>query len=101
MKKVPVRSCLICRERSDKRRLFRIVKNKEGEVFFDKTLKANGRGAYVCDNDECIEKIKTTNKLDKAFEIEIGKEIKTKIYDQIREFKNIKEGNVDGDNKSS
>ncbi len=101
MKKVPIRSCLICREKSDKRRLFRIVKNKEGEIFFDKTLKANGRGAYVCDSDECIGKIKNTNRLDKAFEVEISKDVKDKIYDQICEFKNIKEGNVHGNNKSS
>ncbi len=31
--KVPIRSCLICNEKSDKRTLYRIVKNKEGEIF--------------------------------------------------------------------
>lgn len=101
MKKVPIRSCLICRAKSDKRNLFRIVINKEGKVFFDKTLRANGRGAYVCDNDDCIEKIKNSNKLDKTFNIQISKEIKDEIYDQISQFKNIKEGNVHGSNKSS
>jgi hypothetical protein len=101
MKKVPIRSCLICREKSDKRRLFRIVKNKEGEIFFDKTLRANGRGAYVCDSQECIEKIKSTSKLDKVFGIDINQDIKTQIYDQICEIKNSKEGNVYGGNKSS
>jgi len=101
MKKVPIRSCLVCKEKSDKRRLFRIVKNKEGEVFFDKTLRANGRGAYICDNDDCIEKIKNSNRLDKAFGILISKDIKDDIYNQIRAYKNIKEGNVHGGNQSS
>jgi hypothetical protein len=101
MKKVPIRSCLICRGKYDKRRLFRIVKNKEGEIFFDKSLRANGRGAYVCDSQECIEKIKTTNKLDRAFDIDINQDIKTQIYNRICEIKNSKEGNVYGSNKGS
>ena len=43
-----LRMCIVCRDRSDKKELVRVVRNKNGEVFLDKTGKANGRGAYVC-----------------------------------------------------
>ena len=35
-----MRLCLGCNESKDKRELIRVVKNKEGEIFIDKTLKA-------------------------------------------------------------
>ncbi len=87
MKKVPIRSCLICNEKSDKRALYRIVKNKEGQVFFDPTLRANGRGAYVCEKESCIEKLKDSKRLDKAFQADIDIEDKEKIVREIMENK--------------
>lgn len=87
MKKIPIRSCLICNEKSDKRTLYRIVKNKEGQVFFDPTLRANGRGAYVCDKEDCIAKLKTSKKLEKTFQIEMDAENKEKIVREIMENK--------------
>lgn len=87
MKKVPIRSCLICNEKSDKRTLYRIVKNKEGEIFFDPTLRANGRGAYVCEKESCIIKLKESKKLEKAFQTEIDERIKEKIVREIMKNK--------------
>ncbi|BDI32254.1 hypothetical protein CCAX7_43050 [Capsulimonas corticalis] len=55
---VPLRTCVVCRETSAKRTLLRIVREPgdEGVVRFDGSGKANGRGAYVCASDECIDK---------------------------------------------
>lgn len=70
-KKIPLRKCLGCSEGKPKRELIRIVKNKEGDIFVDLTGKANGRGAYICKNPECLEKAKKSKRLNKALEVEI------------------------------
>ena len=59
--KEKLRMCIVCRGQSDKKELLRIVKNKNGEIFVDKTGKANGRGAYVCKDKECFSKLCKTN----------------------------------------
>ena len=56
-KKVPMRTCIACRTSKPKRELIRVVKFNE-QITLDKTGKANGRGAYVCDDIECIKKLK-------------------------------------------
>ena len=83
MKKIPERTCIGCNNTKPKKELIRIVKNKEGNIFVDKTGKANGRGAYICDNIECLEKAVKSKKLEKSFETKID----NSIYDELR--KNI------------
>ncbi|MCI8654591.1 MAG: YlxR family protein [Clostridia bacterium] len=81
MKKIPQRSCVICRQKKDKSELIRIVKNKENIVSMDKTGKKEGRGAYICNNIECLEKAIKTKTLKKILDIDIDEE----IYENIRE----------------
>lgn len=64
----------------NKNELIRIVKNKDGEIFIDKTGKANGRGAYICPNIECLEKAIKTKRLEKIF----GTKISEEIYENLR-----------------
>lgn len=59
-KHVPQRSCIVCRRKVDKRQLTRIVRTADAGVVVDPTGKRNGRGAYVCDQPDCWEKL-TTN----------------------------------------
>lgn len=80
MKDLPKRTCIGCGEVKLKKDLIRIVKNKEGEISVDRTGKANGRGAYLCDNIECLEKAIKTKKLERSFEMQINSE----IYDELR-----------------
>ena len=42
-KKIPMRSCVVSREKLPKQELIRIVKNKDNEIFVDITGKQNGR----------------------------------------------------------
>ena len=80
-----MRLCLGCNVSKDKRELIRVVKNKEGEIFIDKTGKANGRGAYICNSPDCLEKAIKAKRLSRAFSAEIPAE----IYDKLRvEIKN-------------
>lgn len=80
MKSLPQRTCIGCNSKKNKSELIRIVKNKEGNISIDKTGKATGRGAYICDNIECLEKAIKTKRIDKAFEMKINNE----IYESLR-----------------
>ena len=78
-----LRMCIVCRDRSDKKELVRVVGNKNGEVFLDKTGKANGRGAYICKSKDCFDKLKKTRALNRAFKCEIPLEIYEKLREEI------------------
>ena len=75
------RMCIACRQMFDKKDLTRVVKNKEGQIFVDSSGKANGRGAYVCTNQSCLEKLKKQKILNKAFKCMVEE----KIYKQLEE----------------
>lgn len=81
MKNLPKRTCIGCNEIKLKKELIRIVKNKEDQIFIDKTGKANGRGAYICDNIQCLEKAIKTKRLERTFETKIEEQ----IYEDLKE----------------
>ncbi len=56
-KHIPIRTCVACRARRPKRELIRIVRTPEGQVLVDPTGKAKGRGAYLCPQVTCWERI--------------------------------------------
>ncbi len=72
-KKVPMRTCVACRTNKPKKELVRIVKNPNG-IFVDRTGKVNGRGAYICDDPNCLKKLIKGKILNKVFECEISEE---------------------------
>ena len=79
MKKLPQRTCIGCNSQKNKNELIRIVKNKDGIISIDRTGKANGRGAYICDNIECLENAIKTKRLSRIFEMNISNEIYEKL----------------------
>ncbi|MDE6355912.1 MAG: YlxR family protein [Clostridia bacterium] len=81
-KKQPLRQCIACRELKDKRSMLRVVKNREGKIFLDFSSKAAGRGAYVCDNPECIKKLKKGRLLNKNFSCAVNDEIYSAIEEE-------------------
>jgi predicted RNA-binding protein YlxR (DUF448 family) len=85
MKKIPQRTCVICHSKFDKRDLLRIVSDKSGEIFFDPTGKANGRGAYICRSEQCMEQFLTKNYLERAFKRKIESEVVESIRRQLAE----------------
>lgn len=80
MKSIPQRTCIGCNTKKDKKNLIRIVKNKNNEISVDKIGKAEGRGAYICDNANCLEKAIKTKRLERVFEMKISEE----IYNDLR-----------------
>ena len=85
MKKAPQRTCMGCNSKKDKNELIRIVKNKENQIIVDKTGKQEGRGAYICNNVECLENVIKSKRLEKVLEINISNEV-------FEELKNIING---------
>ena len=83
MQKERLRMCIVCREHSDKKELLRIVKNKDGQIFVDKTGKANGRGAYICKSKECLNKKKKSRGLNRAFKCEVSDDVYNMIGEEI------------------
>jgi predicted RNA-binding protein YlxR (DUF448 family) len=55
-KHIPQRTCIVCRQQFDKRRLTRVARTPDSGVLIDPTGKRNGRGAYLCDQPACWEK---------------------------------------------
>ena len=65
----------------DKKSLIRVIKSPEGNIQLDPTGKANGRGAYVCRDSECLMKAIKSKGLDRSFKVHISDE----IYDKLKE----------------
>ena len=76
---VPLRKCVISKEKLYKKDLFRILRTPEGEVVVDSTMKANGRGAYLKKDKDVIMTAKKTKALDRQLEAEV----KSEIYDEL------------------
>lgn len=83
-KKVPMRTCIITREKLPKRELVRIVRTPDGQVIIDPTGKANGRGAYIKLDTLTIEKAKKNKALHKHLEIEIPDSIYEELKDMVK-----------------
>lgn len=81
-RKIPQRKCVVTKEMFPKKQLLRVVLNKEGDVFFDRSGKANGRGAYVVNKESVILKAKKGKILDKV----LGVEIPETVYDALYEY---------------
>jgi len=55
LKHVPQRTCVACRKVKAKRELIRLVRVADGSVEVDTSGKEAGRGAYLCQEQECWE----------------------------------------------
>jgi hypothetical protein len=87
-KKIPQRKCIACQERDSKKGLIRIVKNKDGQIFLDPSGKANGRGAYICKDVECLKKAIKTKALNKTFKIEVPNEVYENLLKELEAYEN-------------
>ena len=81
MKKIPMRSCLITKEKLPKKDLIRIVRTPESTVIIDEIGKANGRGAYLKKDIEVINKAKNNKVLERVLKVKVP----DSIYDELIE----------------
>lgn len=82
MKKIPMRSCVVTREKLPKNELIRVVRGTDGSVFLDESGKANGRGAYLKADIDVINKCEKNKILDRHLEVSVPSE----VYEEIREY---------------
>lgn len=84
LKKLPERTCVITKEKTLKKDLLRVVRDKEGKISIDLTGKANGRGAYLKKDTEVIKRAQTTKALDRILETNIPEEIYEEMINIIK-----------------
>ena len=82
-KKIPQRTCMGCQTKKDKRDLVRIVRSPAGEISVDLTGKKPGRGAYICHDLECLNKVVKSKRLERSLETAISQEIYEKLKEQL------------------
>lgn len=80
MKKIPLRTCIVTREKLEKKDLIRVVRTPEGNVVIDESGKLNGRGAYLKRDLEVINKAEKNKILNKHLEVEVKKE----VFDELK-----------------
>jgi len=83
-RKIPMRSCVVTREKLPKVELLRIVKNTDGVVLADVTGKINGRGAYIKKDISVLEKARKSKVLEKVLETVISDD----VYEEISKIIN-------------
>lgn len=82
VKKIPMRSCVVTREKCEKRDLIRIVRTPEGEVKIDLNGKMNGRGAYIKKDVTVVDKAKKSKVLERHLEVNVP----DTIYDELKKI---------------
>lgn len=85
-KTAPERQCIGCGEKKEKKDLIRIVKSPEGEFSLDVTGRKNGRGAYLCNDSECLDKACKKKSLDKSFKEAVPADVYEKLKGEFEQL---------------
>ena len=86
-KKIPLRQCVGCGEMKGKKEMLRVLKTAEDQICLDITGKKNGRGAYLCKQEECLKKARKSKGLERSFKMSIPES----VYDELeQEFSALK-----------
>lgn len=75
VRKVPMRKCTGCCEMKNKKEMLRVLKTTEGQIVLDRTGKQNGRGAYLCQSEECLTKAFRSKGLERSLKCAIPAEV--------------------------
>ena len=79
VKKIPMRTCVVTKEKYPKKELIRVVRDNLGNVSVDPTGKQNGRGAYLKKDLEVVDLARKTKALEKYLEVLVPEE----VYEQL------------------
>ena len=83
-KKIPMRTCVVTKEKLPKQELIRVVRTPEGNIIVDSTGKANGRGAYLKKDITTFEKARASKVLNKILEVEVPDSIFEELMNIIK-----------------
>lgn len=79
VKKIPLRSCVVTKEKLPKKDLLRVIRTPEGGVIVDLSGKANGRGAYIKKDLEVLNKARKSKILERRLECTIDEDLYKEI----------------------
>ena len=85
-KKIPMRQCIGCGEMKPKKEMIRVIKTAEDEIILDTTGRKNGRGAYICQESECLQKAIKCKGLERSFKMPIPKDVYEMLTKEMEEF---------------
>ena len=80
-KRIPERRCCGCGQNMPGKDMIRIVRTPEGDIKIDETGKANGRGAYICMNAECVNKAAKKDSLGRS----LKSTVPAAVYEELKE----------------
>ena len=83
-KKIPMRQCVGCGSMKTKKEMMRVLKTAEEGIILDTTGKKNGRGAYICHDENCLKMAIKAKRLEHAFECQISDEIYERLLQEIK-----------------
>ncbi len=83
VKKKPQRQCTGCGEMRDKSDLIRVIRTPEDKIEVDFTGKKNGRGAYLCNNPDCLAKARKRKSLERSLKMAIPPEVYERISEEM------------------
>ena len=82
-KKIPLRKCVGCGEMREKKEMIRVLRTPEDEIILDTTGRANGRGAYICNNSECLAKAIKNKGLERSLKSRIPEEVSIRLQKEL------------------
>lgn len=88
VKKIPLRTCVVTKEKLPKKELVRVVRTPEGNIVIDESGRANGRGAYLKKDLEVFKKAKQSKILNRHLEVEVPDSIFDELGSMINEEEN-------------
>lgn len=83
-KRIPERICIGCQQVKPKNELIRIVKSPEGDISIDKTGKKSGRGAYICQKEECLKLAEKSRRIEKSFSCRIDAAVYEELENELK-----------------
>ncbi len=83
-KKIPMRTCVVTKEKCPKKELIRVVRDNLGNVSVDLTGKANGRGAYLKMDLSVVDKARKTKALERYLEVLIPEVVYEELENVIK-----------------
>lgn len=82
-----IRTCIVCKTKADKQDFIKFVRSKNGEICLDKDQRLEGRGCYVCNKTDCINKIKKSKAFNRAYKINVSEDMYDRVLEGLKDYK--------------
>ena len=80
----PERTCVSCRQKASKDNFIKVVLTHNGAEI-EREKKLNGRGAYICKKNTCIEKAKKSKAFSRSFKTPVEEKIYEELLNELNE----------------